>query len=241
MSVGINLPVKTTIFTDVKKFNGETNRMLYSHEYTQAAGRAGRLGLDSVGHVIHLNNLFRNIDFISYKTMMNGKPQSLTSKFKISYNLLLNLVDIGDKNIVNFAKKSMVTNDLDNQMKEIYNLMNIKEIELDKLILCTTNLRTPITIIEELIDLQLLKINVVNKKRKEIERKIEQIFDNYKFIEQDKLIYLKMKNKENEMDDLKKQYDNLNNFLQCGVNSVLNLLQKEKFIEVGEEKDDING
>ena len=51
MSVGINLPVKTTIFTDVNKFNGEINRMLYSHEYTQAAGRAGRLGLDNVGHV----------------------------------------------------------------------------------------------------------------------------------------------------------------------------------------------
>ena len=59
MSVGINLPVKTTIFTDINKFNGEVIRSLHSHEYTQAAGRAGRLGLDTVGHVIHLNNLFR--------------------------------------------------------------------------------------------------------------------------------------------------------------------------------------
>ena len=59
-------------------------RGLYSHEYTQAAGRAGRLGLDTVGHVIHLNNLFRNVDSVSYKMMMNGKPQTLTSKFKIS-------------------------------------------------------------------------------------------------------------------------------------------------------------
>jgi len=72
MSVGINLPVKTTIFTDVNKFNGEIIRTLYSHEYTQAAGRAGRLGLDTVGHVIHLNNLFRNVDSVSYKMMMNG-------------------------------------------------------------------------------------------------------------------------------------------------------------------------
>jgi superfamily II RNA helicase len=60
MSVGINLPVKTTIFTDINKYNGQIIRTLYSHEYTQAAGRAGRLGLDKVGHVIHLNNLFRN-------------------------------------------------------------------------------------------------------------------------------------------------------------------------------------
>jgi superfamily II RNA helicase len=120
MSVGINLPVKTTIFTDVNKFNGEINRTLYSHEYTQAAGRAGRLGLDNVGHVIHLNNLFRNVDSVGYKAMMNGKPQTLSSKFKISYNLLLNLLDIGDNNLVSFASRSMVTGDLDNQMKQIH-------------------------------------------------------------------------------------------------------------------------
>ena len=54
MSVGINLPIKTAIFTDVNKFNGDIVRTLYSHEYTQAAGRAGRLGLDTVGHVIQL-------------------------------------------------------------------------------------------------------------------------------------------------------------------------------------------
>jgi superfamily II RNA helicase len=239
MSVGINLPVKTTIFTDVKKFNGEINRMLYSHEYTQAAGRAGRLGLDSVGHVIHLNNLFRNIDFISYKTMMNGKPQSLTSKFKISYNLLLNLIDIGDKNIVNFTKKSMVTNDLDNQMKEIYYKINTQQIEFDKIMLYSKNYRTPIDILEELLSLQSLKMNAVNKKRKEIERNLEQLYNNYKFIEQDKISYLKMKNKENEINDLQKQYDNLNNYLQSGVNTVLNLLQNEKFIEKDKEKEDI--
>ena len=239
MSVGINLPVKTTIFTDVKKFNGIVNRMLFSHEYTQAAGRAGRLGLDSVGHVIHLNNLFRNVEFISYKTMMNGNPQSLTSKFKISYNLILNLIDIGDKNIVNFAKKSMVTNDLDNQMKDIYYNINRLQTDLDNNILCCKNLRTPFNIIEELLNLQSMKTNAVNKKRKEIERKLEQIYDNYKFIEQDKLTYLKMKNKENEINDLQKHYDNLNNYLQGGVNTVLNLLQKEKFIEIGKEKEDI--
>ena len=60
MAIGINMPVKTTIFTDIKKFDGSENRTLFAHEYTQMAGRAGRLGLDTVGHVIHLNNLFKN-------------------------------------------------------------------------------------------------------------------------------------------------------------------------------------
>jgi superfamily II RNA helicase len=118
MSVGINMPVKTTIFTDINKFDGDNNRLLYSHEYTQAAGRAGRLGLDSVGNVIHLNNLFRNQDTLtSYKNMMSGNPPSLKSKFKISFNLLLNLIEIGDNNFVNFARKSMVKDDLDNELK----------------------------------------------------------------------------------------------------------------------------
>jgi len=237
MSVGINLPVKTTIFTDVKKFNGDINRMLYSHEYTQAAGRAGRLGLDSVGHVIHLNNLFRNIDLTSYKLMMNGKPQSLTSKFKISYNLILNLIDIGDKNIVNFAKKSMVTCDLDSQMLDIYNKINKAQLELDNIFLNSKNLRTPFNVIKEYLDLQVLKNNLVNKKRKEMERTIEQMHDNFKFIEQDKISYLKMKSKENEIKDYQIQYDNLNNYLQSGVKSVLNLLEREKFIEKEEKEE----
>ena len=43
----------------------------------------------------------------SFKTMMKGKPQRLTSKFKISYNLLLNLVDIGETNCSQYAKRSM--------------------------------------------------------------------------------------------------------------------------------------
>jgi len=235
MSVGINLPVKTTIFTDVKKFNGEINRMLYSHEYTQAAGRAGRLGLDTVGHVIHLNNLFRNVDSVSYKTMMNGKPQTLTSKFKISYNLLLNLINIGDTNLVNFAKKSMVTGDLDNQMKDLYYRLTSNQTELDNMNSCANNLRTPRNIIQQFIDLQKNRVSAVNKKRKDIERQLEQIHDQYKFIEQDKQTFQKIYAKENEIKDLEIQIDNVNNYIQSGVNSVLQLLQKENFVETNEE------
>jgi antiviral helicase SKI2 len=121
VAIGLNLPVKTCIFTDINKHDGTSLRMLHGHEYVQSAGRAGRLGLDKVGHVIHLNNLFRNVDSISYKQMMHGKPQTLVSKFKISYNLLLNLIEIGDFDFVLFSNKSMITNDLTCQQKEVYN------------------------------------------------------------------------------------------------------------------------
>jgi len=238
MSVGINLPVKTTIFTDVNKFNGEILRPLYSHEYTQAAGRAGRLGLDTVGHVIHLNNLFRNVNSVSYKQMMNGKPQTLTSKFKVSYNLILNLINIGDNDLVKFAKKSMVTSDLDNKMKEIYYKITTLNTELDNIKLCSTNVRTPINIIEEFINLQKNKLTYVNKKRKEIERRLQQIHDNYKYIEQDKLSYQKIDTKETEISEQQKQLETVEKYIHSGVEVVLNLLKNEQLVE--ENTDEIN-
>lgn len=238
MSVGINLPVKTTIFTDVNKFNGEILRPLYSHEYTQAAGRAGRLGLDTVGHVIHLNNLFRNVNSVSYKQMMNGKPQTLTSKFKVSYNLILNLINIGDNDLVKFAKKSMVTGDIDNQMKEIYYKITTLNTELDNIKLCLTNVRTPINIIEEFINLQKNKLMSVNKKRKEIERRLQQIHDNYKYIEQDKLSYQKIESKETEISEQQKQLETVEKYIHSGVEVVLNLLKNEQLVE--ENTDEIN-
>ena len=228
MSVGINLPVKTTIFTDIYKFNGEINRLLYSHEYSQAGGRAGRLGLDKIGHIIHLNNLFRDVDSVSYKQMMNGKPQTLTSKFKISYNLLLNLLDIGDNNLVEFASKSMITNNLNGQMKEICSKMTNLESELDKGI---QNLNTSIDIIREYNELIKNKSNVVNKKRKEIERQIKLIEDSNKFLSRDKATYDKFSLKDSELKHLQNQYNSLDSYFKSGVDIVLNLLKEEQFVE----------
>lgn len=231
MSVGINLPVKTTIFTAINKFNGEINRMLYAHEYTQAAGRSGRLGLDTVGHVIHLNNLFRNVDSVMYKQMMNNKPQTLMSKFKISYNLILNLLDIGDNNLVQFASKSMFTGDLDIQMKLIYQRMANLESDLETAKQHITHLRTPIDIVKQYNELQNSRENAVNKKRKEIDRRIQEIQDNYKFLQQDRQTYAKIDVKEQELDGLKEKMKIAETYFQSGVGTVLELLLGEKFIE----------
>jgi superfamily II RNA helicase len=231
MSVGINLPVKTTIFTDINKFNGEIIRSLYSHEYTQAAGRAGRLGIDVVGHVIHLNNLFKNVQLNNYKLMMNGSPQLLMSKFKISYNFILNMLSINNTNLIHFCNKSMITNELDSQMKELYYKISNLNLEMDKIKDYVSKLKTPIDVIKEYINLNNNKFINVNKKRKEIDKKIQQLDDNYKFIQQDKNSFLLILSKEEELQKLQTELETIENFVKNKVISVLQLLNEELFIE----------
>ena len=231
VAIGLNLPVKTCIFTDIYKHDGNCMRVLQAHEYTQAAGRAGRLGLDSVGNVIHLNNLFRDTSVLAYKTMLNGKPQTLTSKFKISYNLLLNLVDIGDTNLVGFAKKSMVTDDLSGKMNHVSCEMVKCQKEIDRLNLSFDTMRTPRDTVEQYIELQGKKDNYANKKRKELEKEIQKIKDEHKYVDQDLVTVEKWNKTVTDLDALKKQYANLNNYINNDVENVLYLLREDGFLE----------
>lgn len=232
MSVGINMPVKTSIFTDVCKFDGENNRLLYSHEYTQAAGRAGRLGLDIVGHVIHLNNLFRNVETMtSYKSMMSGKPPTLKSKFKISYNLLLNLIDIGDNNFVHFARKSMVKDDLDSELKELYYEMSKQQAELDNMEKSLQTLRTPSHVINDYLKLIESQKTAVNKKRKEVEREIESIKESYVNIEFDKVKVEKYNDKLKKIDALQENYNFVEKFIDNNVQTIVRLLEDDGFVK----------
>jgi superfamily II RNA helicase len=231
VAIGLNLPVKSCIFTDIYKHDGNTMRVLQAHEYTQSAGRAGRLGLDKIGHVIHLNNLFRNVDSISYKTMMNGKPQKLVSKFKISYNLLLNLLDIGDTNLISFASRSMSTCDIDNQQKAIYYKISELQNALDNATNYSCNLRTPMHILEEYTSIQKNSELFSNKKKKEVERAIRQIEQDHKFLKQDLISYQNVSNKQQEIEILEKEMEQLNTYYHSGVEKVLQLLGEETFIE----------
>lgn len=48
-STGLNMPAKTVVFAGARKFDGGSFRFLYSGEYIQMSGRAGRRGLDDRG------------------------------------------------------------------------------------------------------------------------------------------------------------------------------------------------
>ena len=52
--MGVNMPARTVVFDSIRKFDGQRMRELYSGEYVQMAGRAGRRGLDPTGMVILL-------------------------------------------------------------------------------------------------------------------------------------------------------------------------------------------
>jgi superfamily II RNA helicase len=239
VAIGLNLPVKTCVFTDIYKHDGSMMRVLQAHEYTQAAGRAGRLGLDTVGHVIHLNNLFRDTSAMVYKTMMNGKPQTLSSKFKISYNLLLNLIDIGDTNLVGFAKKSMVIDDLNREICHTSTEIEKCSQEVDRLNSCIETMRTPKDVVEQYNKLQSNKENYANKKRKEMEKDIQKIKDEYKYIDQDMVTLQKISQKNNQLGELIRQRKGLTNYLDNDVNKVLHVLTRDGFLNsnvVNEDK-----
>jgi len=233
-AVGINMPTKTVLFTNVNKFDGSQFRPFYSHEYTQMAGRAGRRGIDTVGHVIHLTNLFNksaNIDQTTLKTMMKGKPQTLVSKFKISYNLLLNLIDIGETDYTKYAKKSMIQNDINSTIKCYTNDLCKLQGEIDNLSLVLDSCRTPIAIVEEYIDLNKKRLTSINKKKKEIERNIQCISDQHKTVEKDVEIVSRYALKRDEIKKLNDILIATENTLHTNVSNVINLLQNTNFIK----------
>ena len=88
-SMGLNMPAKTVVFTELEKFDGNKNRYLTSGEYIQMSGRAGRRGLDEKG--ITMVMLKKKIDPEKCRELMRGKSDPLNSSFSLSYNQILNL------------------------------------------------------------------------------------------------------------------------------------------------------
>jgi antiviral helicase SKI2 len=228
-SVGVNMPTKTVLFMDAYKFDGNNNRILHSHEYTQMAGRAGRRNIDTVGHVIHLNNLFHNIEIADYKIMMNGKPPILTSKFKLSFNLILNLIN-ENTNILHFAKKSMITNELNLQLNEILNQSAKLQTELDIINNKLNGLTIPETIMREYIDLTNHSKYAVNKTRKQIDKQLATYKETYITIDKDKSFLERKIWILNELRDLETKHNNIKLSVNVDLNKVMLLLENNKFI-----------
>lgn len=232
VAIGLNLPVKTTIFTDVCKHDGVSVRMLHGHEYTQAAGRAGRLGIDTVGHVIHLNNLFRSAEIISYKTMLKGAPQTLSSHFKLSYHLLLELIKQG-KQVVSFSRKSLIEGDTQSEIRCIQREISSIHKDVAKIDESIKHIRTPVATVREYIALQRERPTTVNKRRKDVDRRIQSIKDEFRFIDTDANIITLYDETLRLVGEKEARLSDVEQHAETAVANTLGLLERRGFLADG--------
>jgi superfamily II RNA helicase len=120
LGVGVNIPIRTVLFTQLCKFDGEKTALLKVRDFLQVAGRAGRKGFDVQGtvaaqapeHVIENLRIaqkeaagkkklvkkqpptkgFVMWDRKTFDKLVTGIPEPLESRFDVTHGLLLNLL-----------------------------------------------------------------------------------------------------------------------------------------------------
>lgn len=230
-AVGINMPTKTVIFSGLTKYNGSVMRYLESHEYTQMAGRAGRRGIDKIGYVIHCNNLFDYPTLLDYRTMMSGSPKKIKSRFRISYNLILNIMHNEPDKLVEFIEKSLMQEDIESQIKNTNLEMGIVDEQLENINKGLMMLSTPINILEQYNKLTSTIHQYGNKDRKKKTKEIKQMEENNPKIKQD-LNFLIERNQVKELYlDHKKFKSYAEGYVKESVDLVMSILKQENFVD----------
>ena len=120
LGVGINVPIRTVLFTRLCKYDGQKTGILSARDFHQIAGRAGRKGFDDRGwvvvqapeHVIENLKLaeksardgkktvkrqppeknFVNWDKNTFLRLISAPPERLTSRFQVTHGMLLNVL-----------------------------------------------------------------------------------------------------------------------------------------------------
>jgi superfamily II RNA helicase len=90
LSLGINMPARTVAIERFDKYGGAGKAPLTSGEYAQLTGRAGRRGLDDVGHAVVL--WAHDTPVSEMARIAVAPPPDLRSAFRPTYNLAVNLV-----------------------------------------------------------------------------------------------------------------------------------------------------
>ncbi|QDS75726.1 hypothetical protein FKW77_008181 [Venturia effusa] len=133
-AMGLNLPTRTVAFSGYRKHDGRSFRDLLPGEYTQMAGRAGRRGLDPVGTVIIVTPGADEAPPIPrLRQMMLGEPTKLRSQFRLTYNMILNLLRVEALKIEEMIKRSFSENATQALLPEHEKQVKLSEADLDKI------------------------------------------------------------------------------------------------------------
>jgi superfamily II RNA helicase len=122
LGVGINVPIRTVVFTGLSKYDGQKTRLLHAREFHQIAGRAGRAGYDTLGMVVVQapEHVIENEKALAkagddpkkrrkvvrkkppegqigwgkptFERLVAADPEALVSSFTVSHAMLLNVI-----------------------------------------------------------------------------------------------------------------------------------------------------
>lgn len=133
-AMGLNLPTRTVVFSGFRKHDGRQFRDLLPGEYTQMAGRAGRRGLDPVGTVIIVSpGADEAPPATRLRQMMLGDPTKLRSQFRLTYNMILNLLRVEALKIEEMIKRSFSENAAQALLPEHEKQVKLSEADLEKI------------------------------------------------------------------------------------------------------------
>jgi superfamily II RNA helicase len=238
-AVGVNMPAKTTVFSDLNKFDNYSGiRNLYSHEYTQMAGRAGRRGLDKLGNVIYYP--IRDIEpLYCIKNMVINKPETLTSKFLINIKFIMKGIKSKEQEITKILEKSLMNNEnnkrkifLENQIIELKEKQEINEKHIqiyDK---------EHINIVEKFLKIQNTFDSLSGKQRKKIMKEYNKCKQEYEYCKQSKNIHNLIINANELVTQIKENISNINYIQNSNIeemNKILNFLKKYYYIDNNSE------
>jgi superfamily II RNA helicase len=216
-AIGLNMPTRTVIFNSLFKHDGNQMRLLQSHEFIQMAGRAGRRNIDKIGHVILLTNNYQPLGESEYYSLFHNKPKVLTSKFRITYNLILNyLENLNKRDFVEMIQKSLMNTDIVNQIhisqKEIISFHE-KISQFDTLLDANT-----IDYFQNYDGLKNKYTLVSNKEKKKIKKEIQTIESADNFSKYNSYQNYK------ELVELLKKEENILNYASTYVETQINVL-----------------
>jgi len=133
-AMGLNLPTRTVVFSGFRKHDGRAFRDLLPGEYTQMAGRAGRRGLDPIGTVIIVAPGVEEAPPVAtLRQMILGDPTKLRSQFRLTYNMILNLLRVEALKIEEMIKQSFSENATQALLPQHEKQVKVSEADLAKI------------------------------------------------------------------------------------------------------------